>query len=189
MINTINLLFHIPCVIIVARGCGGHPVMDLDHKQPWLTSKTFIRRYHFPRVSSKICLSHKEVKTYHFPITMFIQCCLPVHAQLQARDGQPSERSPERLRRRHLSTCCMTILRPASAYCRMTIVTKSLAASGLAAMLRLNMLVSWLSILCPPPYASGRSFVLYCFRHRVHHPCPCMSASLCVSIQAQAGRS
>ena len=123
--------------------------MDLDHKQPWLTSKTFIRRYHFPRVSSKICLSHKEVKTYHFPITMYIQCCLPVHAQLQARDGQPSERSPERLRRRHLSTCCMTILRPASAYCRMTIVTKSLAASGLAAMLRLNMLVSWLSILPP----------------------------------------
>ena len=48
-----------------------------------------------------------------------------------------------------MSTCCMTILRPASAYCRMTIVTKSLAASGLAAMLRLNMLVSWLSILPP----------------------------------------
>ena len=48
-----------------------------------------------------------------------------------------------------MSTCCMTILNPASAYCRMTIVTKSLAASGLAAMLRLNMLVSWLSILPP----------------------------------------
>ena len=48
-----------------------------------------------------------------------------------------------------MSTCCMTILRPASAYCRMTIVTKSLAASMLAAMLRLNMLVSWLSILPP----------------------------------------
>ena len=48
-----------------------------------------------------------------------------------------------------MSTCCMTILRPAPAYCRMTIVTKSLAASGLAAMLRLNMLVSWLSILPP----------------------------------------
>ena len=48
-----------------------------------------------------------------------------------------------------MSTCCMTILSPASAYCRMTIVTKSLAASGLAAMLRLNMLVSWLSILPP----------------------------------------
>ena len=33
----------------------------------------------------------------------------------------------------------------------------------------------------PPYYASGRSLLLYCFRHWVHHPCPRTSAP-CVSI-------
>ena len=34
------------------------------------------------------------------------------------------------------------------------------------------------ALLCVayPPYASGRSLLLYCFRHWVHHPCPRPSA-------------
>ena len=40
-----------------------------------------------------------------------------------------------------------------------------------------------------PPYASGRSLLLYCFRHQVHHLCPRSSATqVCATNQAQAKR-
>ena len=83
----------------------------------------------------------------------------------------------------------------------MTIVTKwpaqclRMYACLLTALLCLNMPVSCCLLsmlrsscicLAYPPYASGRSLLLYCFRHWVHHPCPRTSARVWATKRKQA---